>query len=65
MLSDNQKLILKKIAVRRIKEGRGCYFETRAQFFQLMAGAMSVNPALTEEEFLREARLEFAKHLQK
>ena len=65
MLTENQKQILKRIAERRIKEGGSCFFETRAQFFQLMASAMSVNPDMTEAEFLREARHEFAKHLQK
>jgi hypothetical protein len=65
MLTESQKLVLKQIAERRIIEGGRCYFETRAQFFQLMLAAMSVDQSLTEAEFLREARHELAKHLQK
>jgi hypothetical protein len=63
MLTDSHKQILKQIVERRIKEGRRCYLETRAQFFQLMYAAMSVDPDLTEAEFLREARHEFAKYI--
>jgi hypothetical protein len=62
MLTNSQKLVLKQIAERRKKEGRRCFLETRAQFFQLMRAAMSVDPDLTESEFLREARHEFAKY---
>jgi hypothetical protein len=64
-LTNSQKKVLEQIAKRRMAEGKGCYRETRAVFFQLMYAAMSVDPNLTEAEFLREARHEFAKHLQK
>lgn len=64
MLSNSQKLVLQQIAMRRMREGKGCYRETRAVFFQIMHAAMSVDPELTEEEFYRLAREEFAKHLQ-
>ena len=65
MLTDSQKQVLKQIADRRIKEGGRCYFETRAQFFQLMHAAMSVDHELTEAEFLREARHYLAQYVSK
>jgi hypothetical protein len=55
MLTESQIKTLQHIAERRIKEGRGSYFETRAQFAQLMGAALSTNPTLTEKQFLKEA----------
>jgi hypothetical protein len=65
MLTDSQKLVLKQIAVRRIKEGGRCYFETRAQFYQLMMAALSMNHDLTQEQFLKDASEELAKYVRK
>jgi hypothetical protein len=65
MLTDNQKLVLKQIAQRRIIEGGRCYFETRAQFYQLMMAALSMNHDLTQEQFLEDARDELAKYVSK
>jgi hypothetical protein len=65
MLTDSQKLVLKQIAERRKREGGRCFFETRAQFYQLMMAAMSMNHDLTQEQFLEAAREELAKYIQK
>lgn len=65
MLSDAQKLVLKQIAERRQREGGRCYRETRSIFYQLMRAAQSIDPSLTDEEFMREAKEELEKHLQK
>jgi hypothetical protein len=62
MLTDSQKAVLRQIAQRRMREGKGCYLETRAQFYQLMYAALSVNHDLTQEQFLKAAREELAKY---
>jgi len=64
MLTENQKLVLKQIALRRQREGPRCYLDTRAHFNRLMEGALFADPTMTEAEFLREASHELAKHLQ-
>jgi hypothetical protein len=65
MLTENQKQILKQIAERRLREGPRCFLDTRAHFYQLMGAALSVDPTMTEEQFLKAAREELTKHLKK